>query len=501
MNRDQLLAVLYDLALTIGHEVRLDALLTKVLQRLMFHTGSPAGLALHHPEGAATDYATLLKAIGDHALQQRAGERIAIPAGLLGKNIAPLDKAELLASLTGHDRYRFCLRLPVEQRYTILLLGLAPLSDNIPYDHVFPPVLANLSRAIQLCQDSERLAEAKEKEHRAMQAQLTRSQIFSRALLNAIPVAAFYKDTHGRYLGANPKFCELLAVKEEDIVGHTADELWPKDLAAFYQHSDRQILESRRPLNLEHAYRNPEGEERLALYAKNVFYDEKHEVAGLIGTFIDITERRDAEARLKQSLIQTINALSSAMAHRDMSTASHEKRVSDLAVAIGREMGLDDQRLEGLGLAAMVHDIGLIQIPSEILTRPRRLTVEEFDLLKLHSEAGYEILKDIDLPWPIARIILQHHENHDGSGYPNGVRGDDILLEAQIIHVADSMEAMLSHRPFRRHLEFNQAINELKRCRGVWYAPEPVDACLKLFLEKGYQLPDHVKKSLQAATL
>ncbi|WP_374310834.1 HD domain-containing phosphohydrolase [Dongia sp.] len=208
----------------------------------------------------------------------------------------------------------------------------------------------------------------------------------------------------------------------------------------------------------------------------------------------DIRDRKLAEARqaeknasLKESLEQAIRALSAAMMHRDLSTASHEDRVADLSLAIGRKMALDPERLEGLGLAAMVHDIGQIQTPSEILMRPYRLSPEEFALVKMHAEAGAQILGDIKFPWPIAEMVHQHHENFDGSGYPRGLTGDQILLEARIIRVADSVEAMLSHRPFRRSRDRAYALAELRSGSGSKYDPDVVAACVDLLENAGYQ--------------
>lgn len=196
---------------------------------------------------------------------------------------------------------------------------------------------------------------------------------------------------------------------------------------------------------------------------------------------------------LNEILKQSISALSSAMMHRDPTTAGHEKRVADLAVAVGKELAFEPDRLEGLYLAALVHDVGQIQIRAEILSRSRQLGPEEFELVKNHCESGYEILRDVRFPWPIAEIVYQHHENVDGSGYPRALKDRQILLEAKIIHVCDSLEAMLSHRPFRRAYNIDYAINELQAYSGVHYAPEVVDACIRLFRDKGYVFPSPEK--------
>lgn len=216
----------------------------------------------------------------------------------------------------------------------------------------------------------------------------------------------------------------------------------------------------------------------------------------------DITERKEAErhlaeksADLQHALEQTIDALASALVYRDLSSEGHTHRVRDLAVRIGAVLGLAPDRLEGLRLAATVHNIGQIQTPAEILNRPRALGREEMDLIRLHPAAGHAILRDIHFPWPIADITLQHHENFDGSGYPAGLAGDAILLDARIIRVADSVAAMMAHRPFRRAHDRDYAIAELRRLSGGWYDPAVVDACLRLLIEEHYEFPAIPKRA------
>lgn len=206
---------------------------------------------------------------------------------------------------------------------------------------------------------------------------------------------------------------------------------------------------------------------------------------------IDALEQSNRE--LHDALLQAIGALSTVMSHRDPGVAGHEMRVAELAHAIGAELGLGADRLEGVRLAALVHDIGKIQVPAEILMRPRKLTKPEFDLVKLHVEAGYRILKDIRFPWPLADIVMQHHENFDGGGYPQGLSGMQILLEARILRVADSLEAMLSHRPFRRAYDFDYAIASLEADKGKCFDPQVVDACTRVFRDRHFELPPYKK--------
>jgi HD-GYP domain-containing protein (c-di-GMP phosphodiesterase class II) len=156
---------------------------------------------------------------------------------------------------------------------------------------------------------------------------------------------------------------------------------------------------------------------------------------------------------------------------------------------MAREMGLDADRLDGLRLGGMIHDIGKIYLPAEILSRPGRLTDVEFTLVKTHSEVGSDIIAKVDFPWPVAQMILQHHERLDGSGYPKGERGDSIQLEARILAVADVVEAMASHRPYRPALGIVAALDEIRQGRGRLYDPDVVDICLRVFNERNYQFP------------
>ncbi len=194
------------------------------------------------------------------------------------------------------------------------------------------------------------------------------------------------------------------------------------------------------------------------------------------------------EAILRKSLEDSIQAIASTVEMRDPYTSGHQQRVAELAVALAREMGLPEERIHGLHLAGVVHDLGKISIPAEILAKPGKLTPIEFLLIKGHAQAGYEILKDIDFPWPIAAIVWQHHERLDGSGYPQGLKGADILLESSILAVADVVEAMGSHRPYRPTLGIDVALQEIERGRGIQYDPAVADACLKLFRERDYAL-------------
>lgn len=198
----------------------------------------------------------------------------------------------------------------------------------------------------------------------------------------------------------------------------------------------------------------------------------------------DISEKKDSDIKLLNAFEGTISAISLATEARDPYTAGHQKRVSDIAVAIARELGLDENQIHGIQWGGLIHDIGKIGTPAEILSKPTKLTEVELKLIKAHAKAGYDILKNIVFPWPIAKIAYQHHERIDGSGYPLGLKGNEICFEARIVAVADVLEAITSHRPYRPALGIDIALKEIKDNRGKYYDEKVVDACLKLVKEK-----------------
>jgi len=185
-----------------------------------------------------------------------------------------------------------------------------------------------------------------------------------------------------------------------------------------------------------------------------------------------------------------IRVMVSIVEMRDPYTANHQKRVTDLAHALTTEMGLSKGEIDGVHMAASIHDIGKISVPAETLSKPSRLSKNEFDMIKEHPEVGYNILKGIAFPWPVAQIVLQHHERLDGSGYPQKLSAEEIVLEARVLGVADVVEAMASHRPYRPALGIDKALEEISKNRGVLYDTRVVDACLKLFYEKGFKFKE-----------
>jgi HD-GYP domain-containing protein (c-di-GMP phosphodiesterase class II) len=216
----------------------------------------------------------------------------------------------------------------------------------------------------------------------------------------------------------------------------------------------------------------------------------------VIGLIQEISEKKRAEEdirryveQLKTAFMSTVEVATTLSEMRDPYTAGHERRVAEIAVAIGAELGFNESRQEGLRVAGHLHDVGKIAIPSEILSKPGKLSTLEYQLIQQHPQAGYDVLKGVEFPWPVAQVALQHHERMDGSGYPQGLKGEAILFEARILAVADVVEAMSSHRPYRPGLGIETALTEIKRGRGTVYDADVADACLRLYREKGCQLP------------
>ncbi|MEA2096683.1 MAG: PAS domain S-box protein [Candidatus Cloacimonadota bacterium] len=227
-------------------------------------------------------------------------------------------------------------------------------------------------------------------------------------------------------------------------------------------------------------------------------FDDNGKVTGILGIGIDITKHKELEhhlretlKKLKQTLTGIIYATELIIETRDPYTAGHQRRVALLAKNIAEHMKLSEKQVEGIYMVGMIHDVGKISIPAEILSMPRRLTPAEFNLIKNHPQAGYDILHNIDFPWPIADIILQHHERIDGTGYPKGLIGKDITVEAKILMVADVVEAMASHRPYRASFGIERALGEIKQNSGILYDPDVVDSCVEVFENENYRFENN----------
>jgi PAS domain S-box-containing protein/putative nucleotidyltransferase with HDIG domain len=305
---------------------------------------------------------------------------------------------------------------------------------------------------------------------------------------------AIYMMTPERLQYVNPAFEKLTGYKKSELCSDKFD-FWniihPDDVKKIEKNTKNKEKNGIRNNEFRIVSKNKEVK---IVKANTVNIGINKEVVE-VGILKDITEHKNTEVELKESVEKlqrtfemTINALVTAVETRDPYTAGHQKRVTDLACAIANEMGLAKDKIEGVRLAGTIHDIGKIQIPYEILTKPTSLSKIESVMIKMHPQVGFDIIKEIEFPSPVAQTVLQHHEKIDGSGYPAGLSGDEILIEARIIAVADIIEAMSSHRPYRPALGIDAALSEAIKFKGIFYDPEVVDACLKLFREKKYTL-------------
>jgi PAS domain S-box-containing protein/putative nucleotidyltransferase with HDIG domain len=316
------------------------------------------------------------------------------------------------------------------------------------------------------------------------------------ALVKASPLGIIALDLDGIIRFWNKASEEITGWAEDEMLGRSlrvlSEERWEE-----YDDIRQRTLQSEIFISLPVSAVKKDGTTMQISYSTAPVFDAENHIIGTIAIFYDITEKMEMEAALEASMEkmsrvadETVKALASAVETRDRYTASHQRRVASLACAIAEEMGgIGTDQMKGIRTAAILHDIGKLHVPFELLSNPGHLKDIEFALIKTHPQAGYDILKEIEFPWPVARIVQQHHEHLDGSGYPAGLKSDSILLEARIIGVADVVEAMSSHRPYRPGKGIDAALHEITQARGSLYDPRAVDACLALF-RKGFVLVD-----------
>lgn len=313
-------------------------------------------------------------------------------------------------------------------------------------------------------------------------------------IMDSVPAIIFYKDTEGRIIRTNKTNADIFGIPVKDMIGKTTEEFFPKEQAKKMRKDDQEVIISgKAKKNIIESFSTPDGI-RWQTIDKIPHKDKEGKVTGVIGLAKDITVQRKAEQklkttyqRLKKTMDATIDTMSKIIEAKDPYTSGHQHRVCQLAVPLARELGLSEGKVEGIRIASLIHDIGKIGLPTEILSKPTTLADIEFNLIKGHSQIGYDILKSIDFAYPIAQIVLQHHERLNGSGYPSKLKGDKILLEAKIIGIADVVEAMSSFRPYRPALGVDAALEEIIQNRGTLYDIKVVDACLKLFKEKEFK--------------
>ncbi|MCX5818374.1 MAG: PAS domain S-box protein [Deltaproteobacteria bacterium] len=333
-------------------------------------------------------------------------------------------------------------------------------------------------------------------ERKQAEEELRESEEKYRNILENIEDGYFEVDRAGDFTFFNSSLCRILGYPREEMSGMNYKVLTDAENVKIVFQAFNEIYATGIPSKgFEWEAIRKDGTKKCIEVSVSLIVKPGEKPTRFRGIARDVTERKRAEEELQRTLESlrkavgaTIQVMASAVELRDPYTAGHQIRSADLARAIATEMGLPHEKIEGIRVAGSIHDIGKLSIPAEILSKPTKLSEIEFRLIKEHSQKGYEMLKDVESPWPLAEMVYQHHERMDGTGYPRNLKGDDILIEARILAVADVVEAMASHRPYRATLGIEAAIEEISKERGILYDPEAVDACVKLFQEKRHSL-------------
>jgi len=313
--------------------------------------------------------------------------------------------------------------------------------------------------------------------------------IFLDSVIENIPNMLFLKDAKDlRFVRFNRAGEDLIGYSRNDLLGKSDYDFFPKVQADFFTAKDRDVLRGNDVVDIPEEPLQTRNKGERILHTKKVpILGANGEPEYLLGISEDITELKQREETLRKSISGVIQAMALTVETRDPYTSGHQVRVAKLATMIARELNISQDQLEGIKMAAAIHDIGKMSVPAEILSKPSRLSDIEYELVKIHPEAGYNIVKDIEFPWPIADMIVQHHERINGSGYPKGLKGEEILIETRILSVADVVEAIASHRPYRPAYGPDVALKEISDMKGILYDTAVVDACLRAFNEKGFK--------------
>ncbi|MGA9049337.1 MAG: HD domain-containing phosphohydrolase [Dehalococcoidia bacterium] len=319
-----------------------------------------------------------------------------------------------------------------------------------------------------------------------------------RTIFDSVRPTIAYLDKEGVIMRINKAGAAAFGREPKEAVGRTIYDFFPVDEAVGFAAENNEVVRTGiAQLGIVSQYTLPSGAKRWAQIDRIPYRDRDGNIIGVIAVNQDITRRKLAEENLEKSLIavrknlkDAITTLAKIVEMRDPYTAGHQRRVATLATAIAQEMSLSEDQTDQVQMAAIVHDIGKIYIPSDILSKPARLTEVEFQFIKTHPRGGYDIVKGIDFPGAVADSVLQHHERMDGSGYPSGLKDNEILLEAKILAVADTVEAMASYRPYRPSLGIDKALEEISDKKGKLFNGSVVEACLRLFREKSFNFTD-----------
>lgn len=317
--------------------------------------------------------------------------------------------------------------------------------------------------------------------HKEIEETLALEKDFLQSLLENMPDAIYFKDRNNRIIKVNKFYVQGMGLKYEDIIGKTDFDFFPRDQAEKMFEDDNYVLNTGKPIvgKIERTLlRN--GTWNQVITTKIPMYDSAGKIMGTMGITRDMTAYANLEKERLAMLINALTVLAKALEMRDPYTSNHNRTVANIAEKIGRELGWDENHLLGIRLAGELHDLGKISIPLDILNKPGRLSDAEYRLVQEHVNNSYDLIKDIKFPFSLAEIIYQHHERLDGSGYPRGLKVDDIIIEARILAVSDVLEAMTSYRPYREALGLEKAIEELKKGSDLKYDPEIVKITLRL---------------------
>jgi PAS domain S-box-containing protein len=303
-------------------------------------------------------------------------------------------------------------------------------------------------------------------------------------------------DALGNHIEVNHRMCKIFGYSKEELENLTVNDIThPEDRYVIQGFIKRCISGEIERTVFEQRYLHKNGNTLWGQVSSSLARDAEGNPLYFISHIQDITQKKLSEGKvgasiekLRKAMGGIIQAMSLTVEARDPYTSGHQRRVAHLARAIAQEMGLTEDQVDGIRMSGAIHDIGKISVPSEILSKPTKLSDLEFSLIKNHPSVGYDILRDIEFPWPIAQITLQHHERINGSGYPKGISGKEILLESKVLAVADVVEAIASHRPYRPAHTIDVALKEIDQNKGILYEPEVVAACRRVFEEKSYHL-------------
>lgn len=319
------------------------------------------------------------------------------------------------------------------------------------------------------------------------------SQLDWKRILDAISDGLVIIDLHFKILFCNRAFTVMSGIDLSNLIGKKCHDVFSSDLCFTPDCPLTKLPSPGEQLVFDNAPHCKNGKHAPWIVTTSAYSDEKGNIAGYVERFTDSTAfRRVKQAlnlshdRLRRNMGAIIQAISTTIEKRDPYTAGHQRRVTKLCRAIATRMGFDWERIQGLRMAAAIHDLGKINIPSAILNKPGPISEHEMAIIQMHPYTGYEILKDIQFPWPLAETIYQHHERLDGSGYPRHLKGDQILLEARILAVADVVESISSFRPYRPELGMEAALAEIESNKGVLYDSSVVEICTSLIKMNGF---------------